>query len=54
MALPREDQSIDLRFLDGPRSRWKELMSVASIARDFIRGFRKLHFVGPGVTFFGT
>jgi len=29
-------------------------MSVVSIAREFIRGFRKLHFVGPCVTFFGS
>lgn len=45
---------IDLRFLEGPRSRWKEFKSVVNIAREFIRGFRKLHFVGPCVTFFGS
>lgn len=45
---------IDLRFLEGPRSRWKEFKSVLSIAREFIYGFRKLHFVGPCVTFFGS
>lgn len=50
----RKDRHIDLRFLEGPRSRWKELMSVLSIAREFIYGFRKLHFVGPCVTFFGS
>ncbi len=54
MALPGNDQHIDLRFLEGPRSRWKELQSVAHIAREFIYGFRKLHFVGPCVTFFGS
>ncbi|MEO8591611.1 MAG: TIGR00730 family Rossman fold protein [Flavobacteriales bacterium] len=27
---------------------------MLSIAREFIRGFRKLHFVGPCVTFFGS
>jgi len=54
MALPREDQHIDLRFLEGPRSRWKEFVSVVRIAREFIYGFRKLHFVGPCVTFFGS
>jgi len=47
-------QQIDLRFLEGPRSRWKELQSVANIAREFIYGFRKLHFAGPCVTFFGS
>jgi uncharacterized protein (TIGR00730 family) len=47
-------QLIDLRFLEGPRSRWKELQSVVNIAREFMYGFRKLHFVGPCVTFFGS
>lgn len=55
MAQPiRSGRHIDLRFLEGPRSRWKELKSVISIAREFIYGFRKLHFVGPCVTFFGS
>jgi uncharacterized protein (TIGR00730 family) len=42
------------RFLAGPRSRWKELRSVAGMMREFIRGFRTLHFVGPCVTVFGS
>lgn len=50
----RKDRHIDLRFLEGPRSRWKEFSSAMSIAREFIYGFRKLHFVGPCVTFFGS
>lgn len=45
---------IDLRFLEGPRSRWREFRSAISIASEFIRGFRRLHFVGPCVTFFGS
>ena len=48
------NRPIDLRFLEGPRSRWHELKSVVNIAREFIRGFRRLHFVGPCVTFFGS
>jgi len=47
-------QQIDLRFLEGPRTRWKEFLSVVNIAREFMYGFRKLHFVGPCVTFFGS
>ena len=47
-------QHIDLGFLAGPRSRWKEFISAFNIAIEFIRGFRKLHFVGPCVTFFGS
>jgi len=51
---PTTEQQIDLSFLSGPRPRWKELKSVVAIAREFIYGFRKLHFVGPCVTFFGS
>jgi uncharacterized protein (TIGR00730 family) len=42
------------RFLAGPRSRWKEFLSTLDIMREFIRGFRTLHFVGPCVTVFGS
>src|SRR5262245_14136814 len=42
------------RFLSGPRSRWKELLSALGFMREFIRGFRVLHFVGPCVTVFGS
>lgn len=52
--IERDKRHIDLRFLEGPRSRWKELISVLHILREFIYGFRKLHFVGPCVTFFGS
>ncbi|MBP7514475.1 MAG: TIGR00730 family Rossman fold protein [Flavobacteriales bacterium] len=45
---------MDLSFLSGPRSRWKEFKSVVHIAHEFIKGFRTLHFVGPCVTFFGS
>jgi uncharacterized protein (TIGR00730 family) len=41
-------------FLEGPHSRWRELMFVADVCREFIHGFRKLHFVGPCVTVFGS
>lgn len=42
------------RFLAGPRSRIPEAVEVLRIAREFIRGFRTLHFVGPCVTVFGS
>lgn len=42
------------RFLGGPRSRWSEALRVGRIATEFIRGFRRLHFVGPCVTVFGS
>ena len=41
-------------FLSGPRSRRKELGSILQIVWEFIQGFRKLHFVGPCVTVFGS
>lgn len=42
------------RFLAGRDSRVAELFKVFRIAREFIRGFRALHFVGPAVTVFGS
>lgn len=42
------------RFLAGPESRRSEAARVTRIAFEFIRGFRKLHFVGPCVTVFGS
>ncbi len=42
------------RFLEGPQSRWAELMRAFRIFGELIHGFRKLHFVGPCVTVFGS
>ena len=42
------------RFLSGPRPRGLEFQSVLRIASEFLHGFRKLHFVGPCVTVFGS
>lgn len=41
-------------FLEGPRSRMGELITLVKVVRDFVRGFRVLHFVGPCVTVFGS
>lgn len=41
-------------FLDGPRSRWSELLFLLRVLREFIRGFRALHFAGPCITVFGS
>lgn len=41
-------------FLQGPRSRLRELWSAVKIFAELIRGFRALHFVGPCVTVFGS
>jgi uncharacterized protein (TIGR00730 family) len=44
----------EVEFLSGPHSRFRELMFVVKVAREFIRGFRKLHFIGPCITVFGS
>lgn len=44
----------DIVMLEGPRSRIRELGTILRAGRDFIRGFRALHFVGPCVTIFGS
>lgn len=52
--LPKQAHIDERDFLEGPRSRWDEFVFVLSVLREFIRGFRKLHFVGPCVTVFGS
>ncbi|RYU78564.1 TIGR00730 family Rossman fold protein [Hymenobacter persicinus] len=42
------------RFLAGPRSRRSELRFLWAVVREFLRGFRVLHFVGPCVSVFGS
>lgn len=44
----------DRWFLAGPRSRRQEFGTVVRTATEMIRGFRRLHFVGPCVTVFGS
>jgi uncharacterized protein (TIGR00730 family) len=44
----------DRVLLEGPHSRFQELILLARAGRDFVRGFRGLHFVGPCVTVFGS
>jgi uncharacterized protein (TIGR00730 family) len=53
---PREAsyRQSDRIALEGPHSRRRELWLVIRALRDFIAGFRALHFVGPCVTVFGS
>ncbi len=51
---PDRSKASDLVLLEGPRARIRELGTVLRAGRDFIRGFRALHFVGPCVTIFGS
>jgi uncharacterized protein (TIGR00730 family) len=47
-------QKSNIRFLEGPQSRWQEFKFTIRVLIEFIRGFRKLHFAGPCVTIFGS
>lgn len=47
-------EASDKIFLEGPRSRFAEFFTLLKVMRDFLRGFRTLHFVGPSVTVFGS
>jgi hypothetical protein len=44
----------EIKFLEGPQSRWLELKFTVKVLLEFIKGFRALHFVGPCVTVFGS
>ncbi|MBK7232834.1 MAG: TIGR00730 family Rossman fold protein [Saprospiraceae bacterium] len=44
----------EIEFLSGPLSRWQEFKYLFSVSRDLFRGIRKLHFVGPCITVFGS
>lgn len=53
--IPAKPQARDERvFLEGPQPRKWELWMLVRIMREFLRGFRTLHFVGPCVTVFGS
>jgi len=41
-------------YLEGPKSRFYELSFAWNVFREFIKGFRTLHFVGPCITVFGS
>ena len=44
----------EIKFLEGPQSRWYDFKYTISVFLEFIKGFRALHFVGPCVTIFGS
>ena len=44
----------ETKFLQGPAPRKLELRQAVKIFRELVYGFRKLHFVGPCVTVFGS
>ena len=61
MAEPKKNPKIDPIipskehvYLDGPKSRGYELNFAWRVFKQFIMGFRSLHFVGPCITVFGS
>ncbi len=50
----KDNRTSEHVFLRGPRSRLSEFARVVRIGREFIKGFRSLHFSGPCVTVFGS
>jgi len=44
----------EFHFMEGARSRWRELKYVGGVVYQFIKGFRALHFIGPCITVFGS
>jgi uncharacterized protein (TIGR00730 family) len=53
-AKPQGQAREERIFLEGPQPRKWELWMLLRIMREFLRGFRTLHFVGPCVTVFGS
>jgi uncharacterized protein (TIGR00730 family) len=51
---PEQSHPNEQRFLDGPDNRLVEFWRAFRIFREYIHGFRALHFVGPCVTVFGS
>ncbi len=47
-------QKSESQFLDGPRSRFNEFLFTLRVMSSFIKGFRKMHFIGPCVTIYGS
>jgi uncharacterized protein (TIGR00730 family) len=55
----RAEQAFEFEFPDrslltGPKSRLRELVTLARVNWDFVKAFRALHFAGPAVTIFGS
>ncbi len=53
-AAPSQVFGEEAQFLRGPQARGAELKWVLKTAAEFLHGFRRLHFVGPCVTVFGS
>jgi uncharacterized protein (TIGR00730 family) len=52
--VPSGAEPNDRVMLEGPHSRSREMWLLFHVVRDFVNGFRTMHFVGPCVTVFGS
>jgi uncharacterized protein (TIGR00730 family) len=52
--VPSGAEPSDRVMLEGPHSRSREMWLLFHVVRDFVNGFRTMHFVGPCVTVFGS
>jgi len=50
MKLSRQE----IKFLEGPQSRWDDFSFTLRTLFQLVRGFRSLHFIGPCITVFGS
>jgi uncharacterized protein (TIGR00730 family) len=53
-VIPKPSGPEEEIYLEGARSRSYETLFAFKVMREFIKGFRTLHFVGPCVTVFGS
>ena len=44
----------NIELLEGPHNRFTELFFAFRVLFEFLKGFRKLHFVGPCMSIFGS
>jgi uncharacterized protein (TIGR00730 family) len=54
LPLPSDAPTDDRIMLEGPHSRSRETWLIYHVVKDFVQGFRTMHFVGPCVTVFGS
>jgi uncharacterized protein (TIGR00730 family) len=54
MTPKQNTKHAEIRFLEGPQSRWREFKFAVKVLFEFIKGYRSLAFVGPCVTIFGS
>src|SRR6478609_8371472 len=53
-TVPADPRPDDRVMLEGPHSRSRETWLIYHVVKDFVQGFRTMHFVGPCVTVFGS